>query len=211
MFIGHYAVGFVLKRKSSDIPLWLLFVSVQFVDILAFLFILLGIEKITYNPGANPFLRTILEYVPYSHSLLANALLSIIVLLIFWKFKGIEWGIALSVGVFSHWFIDALVHTRDLPLFHDGSKVGLGLWQFPWVAYFLEMSVFLLAGYFLLRNYKKMKRHVVLVVLLCVGFSSMFFAPEAEASSDVASIISLSLYATFALLASWSEREGGKQ
>ena len=36
MFIGHYAVGFVLKKKSPEIPLWMLFVAVQFVDILAF-------------------------------------------------------------------------------------------------------------------------------------------------------------------------------
>ena len=207
MFIGHYAVGFVLKKKSTDIPLWLLFVSVQFVDILAFLFILLGIERITYNPSTNPFLRTMLEYVPYSHSLFANALLSLVVFLIFWKFKNKEWGITLSVGVFSHWFIDTLVHAGDMPLFHDRLKVGLGLWQFSWVAYLLELSVFLLAGYYLLRNYKKMKRHVILLVILSVGFSSMFFAPEAKVSSDVASITSLSLYAIFAFLAYWSERE----
>lgn len=68
MFIGHYAVGFVLKKKTNEIPLWLLFIAVQFVDILAFLFVLLGIEHIKYNQSSNPFLRTIIEYVPYSHS-----------------------------------------------------------------------------------------------------------------------------------------------
>ena len=87
MFIGHYAVGFALKTKSTDIPLWLLFISVQFVDILAFLFVLLGIEQITYDPSTNPFLRTLLDYVPYSHSLSANTLLSFVVFLIFWKLK----------------------------------------------------------------------------------------------------------------------------
>lgn len=204
MFIGYYAVGFVLKKKSSDIPLWLLFVSVQFVDILAFLFILLGIEKITYNPSTNPFLRTILEYVPYSHSLIANALLSFMVFLVFWKFKNKEWGIVLSIGVFSHWFIDTLAHVGDMPLFHDSIKVGLGLWQYPWLAYFLELSVFILAGYYLLRNYNNVKRHIILIVMLSAGFSSMFFAPEAEVSTDVVSITSLSLYA---ILAYWSERE----
>ena len=96
MFIGHYAVGFVLKKKTNNIPLWLLFVSVQLVDIMAFLFVLLGIEKISYNPSKNPFLRTIIEYVPYSHSLFANALLSLVVFLIFWKLKSKEWGIVLN-------------------------------------------------------------------------------------------------------------------
>ncbi|MBW2173533.1 MAG: hypothetical protein JRF64_02595 [Deltaproteobacteria bacterium] len=207
MFIGHYAVGFVLKKKSTDIPLWLLFVSVQFVDILAFLFVLLGIEKITYNPSTNPFLRTTLEYVPYSHSLFPNALLSLVVCVIFWKFKSKEWGITLSVGVFSHLFIDTLVHAGDMPFFHDSLKVGVGLWHFPWVSYLLELSVFFLSGYYLLKNYKKMKRHVVLIVLLSAGFSAMFFAPEGKVSSEVASITSLSLYAIFALLAYWSEHE----
>jgi membrane-bound metal-dependent hydrolase YbcI (DUF457 family) len=189
------------------VPLWLLFVSVQFVDILAFSFILLGIEKITYNPSPNPFLRTILEYVPYSHSLSANALLSLLVFIIFSKFKNREWGIALSIGVFSHWFIDTLVHAGDMPLFHDSLKVGFGLWHFPWAAFILELSVLLLAAYYLLRNYKTKKRHIILTILLSLGFSSMFFAPEAEASPQMASVVSLSLYAFFAALAYWSERE----
>lgn len=207
MFIGHYAVGFALKKKATTVPLWLLFVSVQFVDILAFLFILLGIEKITYNPVENPFLRTILEFVPYSHSLLSNAILSLLVLLIFWKFKTKEWGITLSIGVFSHWFIDTLAHAGDMPLLFNELKVGLGLWHFPWVAYLLEIFVFLLAGYYLLKNYKEKKRHIVLIIILSAGFSSMFFAPEVEVSSDVTSITSLVLYATFTILAYWSERE----
>lgn len=207
MFIGHYAVGFVLKKKSSDVPLWLLFVSVQLVDILAFIFVLLGIEKISYYPSENPFLRTIIEYVPYSHSLIANALLSFVVFFIFWKFKNQEWGIILSVGVFSHWFIDALVHVGDMPVFHNSLKVGFGVWQLPWLAYFLELFVFLFSAWYLLRNYKKIKRHIILIVILSLGFSSMFFAPEAEVSSDIASLISLSFYTLFALLAYWSERE----
>ena len=63
MFIGHYAVGFVLKKQTTKIPLWLLFISVQLVDILAFLFVLFGVEKISYNHSKNPFLRTIIEYL----------------------------------------------------------------------------------------------------------------------------------------------------
>ncbi len=33
MFVGHYAVGFALKRHHREIPLWLLFISVQIVDV----------------------------------------------------------------------------------------------------------------------------------------------------------------------------------
>ncbi|MFC1890890.1 hypothetical protein ACFLZT_00690 [Thermodesulfobacteriota bacterium] len=208
MFIGHYAVGFGLKKKCSEIPLWLLFLSVQIVDVFAFLFVLLGIEGIKYNPSANPFLRTVIEYVPYSHSLLTNVLLAIVVFLAVWKMKGKEWGIIISLGVLSHWFLDALVHLPDMPLFHNSMKVGLGLWRLPWIAFLLELSVFVFAGSYLLRGYRKKKRHVTLMLFLSLGFVLMFFAPEAEATPVMASIMSLSLYTISTAMAYWCDRGG---
>lgn len=207
MFVGHYAVGFGLKKRNRDIPLWLLFLSVQAVDVLAFLFVLLGIEIIKYNPSTNPFLRTIIEYVPYSHSLLINVLLAVVVLLVFWKMKGKKWGIALSIGVLSHWFLDLLVHVPDLPLFHNNLKVGLGLWRFPVVAFVLELSLFILAGLYLIKDHYRRKRLAILIVLLSMGFAGMFFAPEAEATPTAASVMSLSLYAIFTTMAFWCERK----
>jgi len=57
MFIGHYGLGYgyVVKKKTQELPLWLLFVSVQLLDLAAFTFVLMGIEKATYNPSDNPF------------------------------------------------------------------------------------------------------------------------------------------------------------
>ena len=206
MFIGHYAVGFALKKKSDEIPLWLLFVAVQLVDILAFSLVLLGIERIAYNPSDNPFLRTMIEYVPYSHSLFANLVLAGLIFLLFRKIRGRKWGIILGVAVLSHWFIDVLVHQADMPIFHNSFKVGLGLWQYPWIAFLFELAVLGLAGYYLLKNYQEIKRYLVLLVLLAAGFAAMFFAPEAEATPALASIMSLSLYVLFATLAYWCER-----
>ena len=206
MFIGHYALGFALKKSAPDIPLWLLFISVQFIDILAFLFVLLGIERISYNPVENPFLRTLIEYVPYTHSLFASALISLAVFLVFWKLKNKQWAIILSLAVLSHWFIDVLVHVPDMPLFHNSYKVGLGLWQLPWLAFIFEISFLLLAGYYLLKHYQKIKRHLILIVLLSASFASMFFAPVAEVSFTIASIVSLCLYSIFTLLAYWCDR-----
>ncbi len=206
MFIGHYAVGFGLKKKYSDIPLWLMFLSVQLVDIFAFLFVLLGIERIRYNPSDNPFLRTIIEYVPYSHSLLANVALATVVLMVFWKTQSKTWGIALSLGVLSHWFLDVLVHQSDMPLFHNSLKVGLGLWQFPWIAFLLELGAFILAGMYLFRDYPRKRRCGILMSFLSLGFVSMFFAPQAEATARAASVMSLSLYAISTSMAYWIDR-----
>jgi hypothetical protein len=129
------------------------------------------------------------------------------VFLIFWIVKNKEWGVVLSIGVLSHWFLDTLVHLPDMPLFHNSLKVGLGLWKFPVAAFLIELAVLVIAGYYLLAGYNKRKRHIILVILLSAGFLSMFFAPEAEATPVQASIASLSLYAVFAALAFWSERE----
>jgi hypothetical protein len=134
-------------------------------------------------------------------------LIAALVFLVFWKAKGKKWGMVLSLGVLSHWFLDALVHLPDVPLFHNSLKVGLGLWRLPWIAFLLELSLLILSGYYLLKDYKIRKRHAILVLFLALGFVSMFFAPEAEATPALASIMSLSLYAIFTSMAYWSERE----
>ncbi|MFH1726662.1 MAG: hypothetical protein ABII00_18785 [Elusimicrobiota bacterium] len=208
MFVGHYAVGLALKKRSEDVPLWALFVSVQLVDILAFLFILLGLERIRYNPSPNPFLRTVLEYMPFSHSLSANAALALAVFLIFWRLKSKEWGIVLSIGVLSHWFLDALVHVPEMPIVYDSLKVGLGLWRYPWTAFLLELAVLLLAGAYLLKGPARRGRHIVLIAFAALCFGGMFFSPEAEATPALVSVMSLAVYAAFTALAYWCEREG---
>ncbi len=46
MFVGHYAASLALKRFEKRASLGLLFLAVQFVDILFFPFVLLGLERI---------------------------------------------------------------------------------------------------------------------------------------------------------------------
>ena len=116
MFIGHYAVGMALKKQSPTTPLWLMFIAVQLTDILAFVLVLLGVERIAYSPSQNPFLRIILEYVPYSHSLSAHVLLSLAVLVIFWQLKGKRWGIVLSIALLAYWSERAI--RKQSPVWH---------------------------------------------------------------------------------------------
>ena len=51
MFVGHYGVGFAARRADSSIPLWVLFLAVQLLDVLWAPCILLGIEKVRIVPG----------------------------------------------------------------------------------------------------------------------------------------------------------------
>ena len=76
MFVGHYGVSFAFKSLEKPLPLWLLFIAVQFVDVLWAVFVPMGIEKVRITPGitaSNPF---DLYYMPYSHSLVAALLWS---------------------------------------------------------------------------------------------------------------------------------------
>jgi hypothetical protein len=42
----------------------------------------------------------------------------------------------------SHWFLDALMHRPDLPLYPWGTKIGAGLWNTVAVTVMLEVSMF---------------------------------------------------------------------
>ena len=167
--------------------------------------VLLGVEKMSYNPTANPFLRTSIDYVPFTHSLSSSLVIAFIVFLVIWKLKSKTWGIALSIGVISHWFIDFIAHTPDMPLLFNSYKVGLGLWNYPWIAFFLEIGFFLGAGYYLYKDAENLKRPIILIALLVILYTPTMFAPEEEMPVAVFSIVSLSLYFIFAALAWWTK------
>ena len=77
MFVGHYGPSFAIKAVRPAIPLGLLFIAVQLVDVVWSVLILLGIEKARIVPGitaSNPF---DLYYMPYTHSLVAAIVWSV--------------------------------------------------------------------------------------------------------------------------------------
>src|SRR5215470_19351713 len=71
MFAGHYGVSFLVKTAEPKLPLWLLFLAAQFVDVLWAPFVLVGIEHYRVVPGITASLPLDLYYMPYSHSLVA--------------------------------------------------------------------------------------------------------------------------------------------
>ena len=74
MFVGHYAASLTLKRFEKTASLGLLFLAVQFVDILFFSFVLLGLERINLIDNYTQYTHFELEYMPYTHSLVASFL-----------------------------------------------------------------------------------------------------------------------------------------
>jgi hypothetical protein len=113
LFTGHYSVSFAgkaLAGQSGDkdngkrIPLWLLFIAVQFIDVLWSIFVLLGIEKVRIVPGITASNALDLYYMPYTHSLLGVLCWSVLAYLVCQMvppLRGKRNGLILAGAVFS--------------------------------------------------------------------------------------------------------------
>src|SRR5215471_14624527 len=144
MFVGHYSASFAGKALEPRIPLWVLFVAVQFVDVLWAIFVLLGIEKVRIAPGITASSPLDLYYMPYTHSLvgaLGWSALAFVVWQFFPKLGGRRAGIILALAVFSHWVLDLIVHRPDLAVYDNVHKMGFGLWNYRSPAFILEIAV----------------------------------------------------------------------
>jgi hypothetical protein len=145
MFVGHYGVSFAAaRRKDAPVPLWVLFIAVQLLDVAWAPLVLLGIEKVRIVPGFTATNPLDLYYMPYTHSLVAAVLWSAGAALLYRLVRGKAAGagaIVVALAVFSHWILDFIVHKPDLPLYDNTAKVGLGLWDHRALAFGLEAAV----------------------------------------------------------------------
>ena len=131
MYIGHFAVGFAAKKAAPKVSLGTLFLSVQFLDLLWPLFLLLGIEHVRINVGDTAFTPLDLYDYPISHSLVTVIGWSVLFALIYYIVKKYPRGAwILAAGVFSHWVLDFITHRPDMPIAPGSTTyVGLGLWN----------------------------------------------------------------------------------
>jgi hypothetical protein len=147
MFVGHYGAALALKSVEQKAPLGLLFLGVQFVDVLFFPLVLFGIERMTIVPHATDSTHFQLEYMPFTHSLLGSFLWAALFGFVFALARRrtehrVRIAFALGAAVFSHWIFDLFVHTPDLPLVTNSSaKLGLGLWNSAPVTFGLEAAL----------------------------------------------------------------------
>src|SRR5512143_2904295 len=76
MFVGHYGVSVAAKALKKSIPLWVLFLATQLVDVFWAIFVIFGIEKVRITPGITATNPLDLYYMPYTHGLPGALLLS---------------------------------------------------------------------------------------------------------------------------------------
>ncbi len=209
MFVGHYSVSFAAKTTEKRIPLWLLFIAVQLIDVLWSIFVLLGIEKVRIVPGITASNALDLYYMPYTHSLLGVlcwSVLAYVVCQMAPRLRGKRTGLILATAVFSHWILDLIVHRPDLALYDSVGKMGFGLWNHRGAAFALEMAVLFGGAAMLYRTAVHRGRLIGFVILLTALqiFGTFFFPPPP--SDRAAATTALVLYVVLALIAWWVER-----
>jgi len=144
MFLGHVAVAFAAKRAAPRTSLTTLIFAVSALDVLFPLFLWLGIESVRLRPGTTPFTRLDLDNYPYSHSLLlALAWSALFAWAYLWRTRYARGALIVGLGVLSHWVLDLVSHTPDMPLAPGGgSRLGLGLWNSTWGTVLVEVAMF---------------------------------------------------------------------
>lgn len=209
MFIGHFAVGLLAKKNEKQPSLALLFIAVQLLDLLWPVFILLGIETMSIDPGNTKLTHLDFEYYPYSHSLLMALVWSLLLGLGYFMFtKNKNGSLLLGALVFSHWILDLITHRPDLPLspFTD-IKVGFGLWNYPAAEIILELLIFGLGAYTYYKSpcfKRKIAFWLLMAFLLIVHLMNLFGPPPPD---TMAVAWSANLMWLIVLWAWWIERK----
>lgn len=167
-----------------------------------------GIERSTFDPRGLPKFRVTQGVV--THSLATTPLWGLAALALGWAWRGPRVGLALALAVTSHWPLDLVVHTPDLPLgLRQEPAVGLGLWCYPPWSLVLELALLGLS-WALLRGTLagSPRRHLDLLCATLVGIQLVTdLAMPPPAAPAVMALCALGLYLGLALLASRVDRE----
>jgi hypothetical protein len=194
MFIGHFALGFGAKKFAPQVSLGILFLACQMADIIWPNLVLLGLETLRIQPGIT--VMTPLDFVsyPYSHSLLALLLWSVVFGALYMVLSRVDIKVAIVIAalVLSHWVLDVLTHRPDLPItLSEGTKIGAGLWNYPVIAIPLELLLFG-TGVFLYQRHTRALNRVgsiglwALVLFLLTVYVANIFGPPPPSATAVA-------------------------
>jgi len=179
MFIGHFALAFGAKRAAPTVSLGWLFAACQLADLLWPTFLLLGMERVTIEPGNT--VVTPLDFVsyPYSHSLLTLCVWGIALggAYVALRRAPLAAGVTLALLVVSHWVLDVLTHRPDMPVMPTAAttRVGLGLWNSFWGTLAVEGLMFAAGLALYLRTTRARSRRAAIVLWSLVAFMLIIY------------------------------------
>ncbi|NRA86161.1 MAG: permease [Rhizobiales bacterium] len=145
MMIGHFAIGVATKKMALAMPIWILLLAPQFMDLLFVPLVILGIESFEFGPYGHLSLN-----IEYSHSLVGALAIAAVAYWIgnrFWKSS--RGGKVLASLSFSHWILDVLMHRPDMAILPGNlgnlPLLGLGLWNYEFISLVTEVVMAIIA------------------------------------------------------------------
>jgi len=157
MIVGHFALGLATKKFHPAMPVWILLLAPQFMDVLFIPFVVFGLESFEYGPYGHLTLNVL-----YSHSLVGALAVAAFAYWIgnrYWKSS--RGGIVLAILSFSHWVLDVVMHRPDLSILPGNlgnfPLLGFGLWNFEFAALATEI-VMAVIGYLLYFHWARVEQ-----------------------------------------------------
>jgi len=213
MFIGHFAVAYILISLFPGVTPLVPLSGVSFPDLLWPFLVFAGIEKVSVNPKT-PLQKGImfLSY-PYSHSLLTGALIAAVPGLALAFFVHPLTGIVFVAASASHWIFDTVVHLKDLPVLGFGRdyKIGFGLWRWGGIAFAVELIFYVLVTILIMPEGYMLPLLALGVFFHAINANSFFgFTRKNPASSPRAyALLALVGFLAFIFLANLVVSSGG--
>lgn len=138
MYVGHFAIGLAAKAASPRTPTLPILLGVGFLDVVDGVLVMLGVDHVTPDPAAGPYLFFDLDFIDWDHSLLMAVVLSLAWGALFLKRPRVA--LVAAAACFSHFLADLPLHNGDLALYpHSATHFGWGLWgQLGVLAWVLE-------------------------------------------------------------------------
>ena len=221
MFVGHYSVAFAAKSERNKIPLWVLFIAVQFLEYIWATLVLLGIEKLRVIKGFTAGSMLDSYFHPYSHSLITSLMWSVagaVVYHLFCSRHGCLYrksaAVVVGLAVFSHWVLDFIAHPRDLPIYDNRWKVGFGLWNYRDPEFALEIAL-LAVGIilYLTRNVIPPIRRMAIIALIALVIVQIgdTYVPRSTLTDKATAMGVWIFYTLFVVVAFLVEKIGNRK
>ena len=143
MLVGHLGVGLIGKRVEPRISLGTWMLAVLLADLVCFPLLIARVEHFRDSVGD----------IPYSHSLLINAIWAAFFAAAYYQLRRYPRGAWLLFGAaLSHWVLDVISHKPDMQIAPGVETVlGLGLWNSVPATLVIEGGFWLLAIFIYIR------------------------------------------------------------
>lgn len=205
MFIGHWAPALAVAARRPAPTIGVLFIAAQLVDWAFFGLLLAGVEHMRFSPGISVMNPMDLYHMPFTHSLLGAAVIATVfgaAVLAATRNRGAA--LATGAVVLSHWLLDLLVHVPDLTLAGSPPKLGLSLWNYPYLEMPIELGITFGALWLYARNRQPAAARVwMLAAVLLLLQAVNWFGPVEPQVSAGTSLLAFFAFGLVTLAAWW--------